>query len=70
MRLDDRESIGGGFLQGAERKAQAHVLIVAGDGEQRWEGDEGGAPAPGVNVKGCQCQSVKFLMASDLGVVL
>ena len=43
MRLDDRESIGGGFLQGAERKAQAHVLMVAGNGEQQWEGNEGGS---------------------------
>jgi len=41
--LDDRESIGGGVLQGAERKAQVHVLRVAGDCEQRWEGDEGGS---------------------------
>ena len=29
---------------------------------------KGGAAEPGVNVNGCQCQSVKFLMASDLGV--
>src|SRR6266851_4642881 len=28
---------------------------------------KGGAAAPGVNVNGCQCQSVKFLMASDIG---
>ena len=29
---------------------------------------KGGAAEPGVNVNGCQCQSVKFLMAPDLGV--
>jgi hypothetical protein len=28
---------------------------------------KGGAAAPGVNVNGCQCESVKFLMASDIG---
>jgi hypothetical protein len=67
--LDDRESIGGGSLKGAERKARAHVLTVAGDGEQRWEGDEGGSGSDRSQPQRlCQCQSVKFLMASDLGV--
>jgi hypothetical protein len=65
--LDDRESIGGGVLQGAERKAQAHVLMVAGNGEQRWEGDEGGSGSAR-SQRQWLCQSVKLLMASDLGV--
>jgi len=61
--LDDRESIGGGVLQGAERKAQVHVLMVAGNGEQRWEGGEGGSGKSQESTSTLPVQSVKLLMA-------
>ena len=60
-----------GSYKGRSGKRKHMFLMVAGDGEQRWEGDEGGsgsARSQLVNVNGCQLQSVKFLMAFDLGV--
>ena len=56
---EDNETDG----EGVYRMLLSGLMVADGSGKAT----KGGAAAPGVNVNGCQCQSVKFL-ASDLGV--
>ena len=63
--LDDRESIGGGVLQGAERKAQVHVLMVAllVMANNGGKATKGGATRARSQRQLLPVQSVKLLMA-------